>query len=253
MTMANMTSSIQTESSGKDTAADRVLRGRKDSRRVAKGTESPVSAKSSAPKLAVVDDDENIHVFVKDLGDLGRFKLVGSSYTAAQALDRLPEIRPDAVIMDLRLPDMSGIECASKLKTILPGLPIIILTGYPDSRSFFRSLMEGAKGFLVKPVSAEEFLNAIDDVLKGEFAMDKQVIPFLIQLVHQVRQLTQESRLSPREEEILACLFQGMPDKEIAGALGIGTATVHTHMHRLFEKLGVHSRREIVAKYLELD
>ena len=56
---------------------------------------------------------------------------------------------------------------------------------------------------------------------------------------------------SRREEEILACLFQGMQDKEIASALGIGTATVHTHMHRLFEKLGVHSRREIVAKYLE--
>jgi len=157
------------------------------------------------------------------------------------------------VIMDIRLPDMSGIECATKLKTILPGLPIIILTGYPDGRSFFRSLMEGAKGFLVKPVSAQDFLNAIDDVLKGEFALDKQVIPFLIQLVHQVRQLTQESRLTMREEEILACLFQGMPDKEIASTLGIGTATVHTHMHRLFEKLGVHSRRDIVAKYLELN
>jgi len=211
------------------------------------------SAKSTVPKIAVVDDDEDIHVFVKDLGDLGHFKLVGSSYNAAQALDRLPEMRPDAVIMDLRLPDMSGIECAKRLKTILPELPIIMLTGYPDGRSFFRSLMEGAKGFLVKPVSALELLNAIDDVLKGEFALAKQVIPFLIQLVHQVRQLTQESRLTTREEEILACLFQGMQDKEIASALGIGTATVHTHMHRLFEKLGVHSRRDIVAKYLELN
>jgi len=248
-----MTPLIQTESFGEEAAASRVAPGQEDSRRFATGTEALASAKSAVPKLAVVDDDENIHVFLKDLADLGHFKLVGASYNAAQALDRLPEMRPDAVIMDLRLPDMSGIECAAKLKTILPELPIIILTGYPESRSFYRSLMEGAKGFLVKPVSAQEFLNAIDEVLKGEFALAKQVIPFLIQLVHQVRQVTQESRLTMREEEILACLFEGMPDKEIAAALGIGTATVHTHMHRLFEKLGVHSRTEIVAKYLELN
>ena len=248
-----MTPLIQTGPFGEGDPANRVVNGQGDSRRFAKEIGAMASAESAVPKIAVVDDDENIHVFVKDLGDLGHFKLVGSSYNAAQALDRLPEMRPDAVIMDLRLPDMSGIECATKLKTILPDLPIIMLTGYPDGRSFFRSLMEGAKGFLVKPVSAQDFLNAIDDVLKGEFALDKQVIPFLIQLVHQVRQLTRESRLTLREEEILACLFQGMQDKEIASALGIGTATVHTHMHRLFEKLGVHSRRDIVAKYLELN
>jgi len=248
-----MATLMQTESLSEDDAADRVVPGQEDSRRVAKGTEASASAKPAVPRLAVVDDDENIHVFVKDLADLGHFKLVGSSYNAAQALDRLPETRPDAVIMDLRLPDMSGIECVTKLKTILPALPIIMLTGYPDGRAFFTSLMEGAKGFLVKPVSAEEFLNAVGEVLKGEFALAKQVIPFLIQLVHQVGQVTQESRLTAREEEILACLFQGMQDKEIASTLGIGTATVHTHMHRLFEKLSVHSRQEIVATYLKLN
>jgi len=218
-----------------------------------KGREARQSRTPPNPRLALVDDDENIHLFVKDLGELGNFRVVGSFYTAAQALDRLPEDRPDAVIMDVRLPDMSGIDCTTKLKTILPELPIIILTGYPEGPIFFRSLMAGAKGFLVKPIAAKEFLIAIDDVLKGEFALAKQVIPFLIQLVHQVRQVTQESRLTAREEEILACLFQGMQDKEIASTLGIGTATVHTHMHRLFEKLGVHSRQEIVAKYLKLN
>ena len=244
---------VQTVCFGEGDATDSAVQGQGESQRCAQGIEGAVSAKSAVPKIAVVDDDENIHVFVKDLGDLGHFKLAGSFYSAAQALDRLPEDRPDAVIMDIRLPDMSGIDCATRLKTILPALPIIILTGYPDGRSFFRSLMEGAKGFLVKPVSAQEFLSAIDEVLKGEFALAKQVIPFLVQLVHQVRQITQETRLTMREEEILACLFQGMQDKEIASTLGIGTATVHTHMHRLFEKLGVHSRREIVAKYLNLN
>ena len=80
-----------------------------------------------------------------------------------------------------------------------------------------------------------------------------EVIPFLIRLVRHVGQvLREESQLTSREEETLACLFQGMPDKEIASALGIGTATVHSHMHRLFGKLGVHSRRDLIVKYLGL-
>jgi DNA-binding NarL/FixJ family response regulator len=148
----------------------------------------------------------------------------------------------------IRLPDMSGIECTKKLKTALPELAIIVLTGYPDGSNFFRSLMAGAKGFLGKPVSAQELLNAVSDVLKGELVLAKPVIPYLLQLIHQFRRLAHESRLTKRQEEILAGLFQGLQDKEIASALGIGTATVHTHMHRLFEKLGVHSRRQIIAK-----
>src|SRR6266404_3966380 len=248
-----MKSLIQTVPLGEYDAPEDIIQGQGDVWRLEKGTRAKTSRKSPNPRIALVDDDENIHLFVKDLGDLGNFRVVGSFYTGGQALDRLPDDRPDAVIMDIRLPDMSGIDCTIKLKTILPELPVIILTGYPDSPTFFRSLMAGAKGFLVKPVVAKEFLSAVDDVIKGEFAMAKQVVPFLIQLVHHVRQVTRESRLTTREEEILACIFQGLQDKEIASTLGIGTATVHTHMHRLFEKLEVHSRREIIAKYLELN
>jgi len=248
-----MTSLTRTIPWGVYGAGNGPVQGQGDSSRRTKGLAARHSRNPVNPRIALVDDDENIHLFVRDLGDLGNFRIVGSFYTGAQALDRLPEDRPDAVIMDIRLPDMSGIDCTTKLKIILPELPIIILTGYPEGPIFFRSLMAGAKGFLVKPIVAGELLGAIDDVLKGEFALAKQVVPFLMQLVHHVRQVTRESRLTAREEEILACLFQGMQDKEIASSLGIGTATVHTHMHRLFEKLRVHSRREIIAKYLELN
>src|SRR5260370_591397 len=113
------------------------------------------------PRIALVDDDKELHLFLKDLADLGNFEFADSCYTATEALDRLPGLRPDAVIMDIRLPDLSGIDCTAKLQTVLPRLPIEILTGYPDSQNFFRALMQGARGFLVKPVSAQEFLDAI--------------------------------------------------------------------------------------------
>ncbi len=226
--------------------------GWKDSGHASKRVGAQSADKPVRPKVALVDDDEALHLFLSDLGNLGHFRLARACHSGAEALERLPSDRPDLVIMDIRLPDMSGIDCTTKLKAILPELPIIMLTGFPDGQTFFRSLMGGAKGFLVKPVVPQELLTAIDDVLKGEFALGKQVVPFLIQLVHQVGQVTQEERFTRREEQILACLFEGMQDKEIASALGIGTATVHTHMHQLFEKLGVHSRREIIAKYLAL-
>jgi len=245
-----MTDLIPTVPGGEHDASGGVIPRRGGPGHLAKGTETQ-AAGESLPTISVVDDDENIHLFLKDLGDVGHFQLVSSFFNAAQALDRLPQDHPQAVVMDVRLPDISGIDCATKLKAIVPEIPILMLTGYPDGQVFFRSLMAGARGFLVKPVSADDFLNAIDDILSGRFALAKQVEPFLTQLVKHAGQVTREGRLTAREEEILACVFQGMQDKEIASALGIGTATVHTHMHRLFEKLGVHSRREIVAKYLE--
>jgi len=208
--------------------------------------------RSPFPTISVIDDDEALHDLLRNLGEASHFKIVGSFYNAAQALESLPQHPPDAVIMDLRLPDLSGLDCTSKLKTLLPSLPVIILTGYPDSRNFFQSLMEGVGGYLIKPVLPHEFLDAIDEVLKGQFALAKQAIPYLLQLVHQVGQIIRGGPLTRREQEILACLFEGLQDKEIASALGIGTATVHTHMHKLFEKLGVHSRRDVITRYLAL-
>src|SRR5262245_32579194 len=101
-------------------------------------------AHRAPPKISVVDDEQDLHTFLQDLGGLGHFQLTSACYSAAEALKRVPEERPDAVIMDIRLPDMSGIDCTTKLKTVLPGLAVIMLTGYPDGRVFFRSLMAGA-------------------------------------------------------------------------------------------------------------
>src|SRR5262249_8087608 len=150
----------------------------------------------------------------------------------------------------IRLPDISGIECTKKLTTLLPDLPIVIFTGFPERQIFFRSIIAGAKGFLVKPCSPTEILTALHDVLQGDFAFGKPVLPYLVDMIRQFRHLDPKNGLTRREEEVLGCLFEGQPDKQIASTLGIGTATVHTHMHRLFEKLGVHSRRDIIYKYL---
>lgn len=229
-----------------------ALEAKQDWPHTAGGGGTEFADRSVRPRVALVDDEKDAHLLLNDLGGPGRFQLTSSCYSAGEALARLREERPDVVIMDIRLPDMSGIDCTGKLRAVLPELPIIMLTAYPDGRSFFRSLMEGARGFLVKPVLPEELVAAIDEVLKGQFALTKPAVPFLVQLVRQIGQVTCDKHLTPREEQVLACLFEGLADKEIASALGIGTATVHTHMNRLFDKMGVHSRHEIIARYLAL-
>jgi len=204
------------------------------------------------PRIAVVDDDENIHMFLKDLAALGHYELPISSFTAGDALQRLLREQVDVVVMDIRLPDMSGVDCTFKLSTVLPDLPTVILTGYPDSQGFSRSLMAGARGFLVKPIGAQEFLNAIHEIATGGFPLAKQVVPFVAEIIHQFRRVGEEGLLTEREEEVLACLVRGLQDKEIASELGIGIRTVHTHVYRLLGKLDSHSRREVIEKFLRV-
>jgi DNA-binding NarL/FixJ family response regulator len=211
-----------------------------------------VSSKEKVPRLAIVDDDDTLQVFMKELSDHGYFQIASACFRADQALAQIPSTPCEAIIMDIRLPDMSGVDCASKLRVLVPDRPIIMLTGYPDGRNFFRSLMGGVQGFLVKPVVVQELLDGVKDVLSGGFVLGRQAVPYIVQLIREVKKVASETLLTPREEEVLACVFEGKQDKEIASTLGIGTATVHTHMHRLFEKLGVHSRLDILARYLKL-
>ena len=134
----------------------RQMLGPQAQRRDAITAPGEASEKSNVPRLALVDDDEGIHRFVNELGKLGHLTLIHSSFTGAEALAHVPAAKPDVVLMDIRLPDMSGIDCAGKLKTILPEVPVIILTGYPDGQSFFRSVILNKK-FPVLKISKRSF------------------------------------------------------------------------------------------------
>ena len=207
-------------------------------------------AKKALPKVAVVDDDPHLLAFFKDLADLGHFELVGSYGNAQEALAHLPQCPPDVMFMDVRLPDMSGIECAKRLTTLLPGLRIIVITGHPGESVLIQALMAGAMGFVVKPCTVDETLAAIDDVLDEGVVLSKTALPYLQRIIRQLRHHDPGWNLTEREEQILACIFEGKSDKQISSQLLIGTATVHTHMDHLFEKLGVHSREELIARFL---
>lgn len=205
----------------------------------------------ATPKVSVVDDDPDLLTFFKDLAGPGRFTLLGAYSSGREALASLPRNLPDVVFMDFRLPDMSGIECTKKLTTLFPGLKIIVITGHPDLWVFLQAIRAGAAGFVVKPYAVDETLATVKEVLSEGVVVNKTTLHYTRQFIRQSRHLDPGWNLTEREEQLLACILEGKSYKQIASTIGIGIATVHTHMAHLLRKMGVHSRAELLAKFLQ--
>lgn len=204
-----------------------------------------------AKSVMVVEDDRGLREqLVKILNSASGIRCVGACPSAEEALRVIPAKKPDVVLMDIRLPGMSGIDCVAELKHLLPSLQVIMLTVYEDSESIFRALKAGANGYLVKSSPPAKLLEAIFDVSKGGAPMSSPIARKVVQHFHQLRpSTTLEEELSPREREVLDLLASGYIYKEIGDKLGIGVETVRTHVKNICEKMHVRSRLEAVAKH----
>lgn len=170
---------------------------------------------------------------------------------AEEALQRLPQDKPDVVLMDIHLPGMSGVECVARLIEQLPQVRIIMWTAYEDSDEIFQSLAAGAHGYLMKSAEPEKLLDAIREVAAGGSPISGNVARKIVDFFR-TKPAAPDSviSLAPREQEVLKRLADGCPYKEIASAMGVSLGTVRTYIERIYEKLHVHSRTEAVVKYL---
>jgi DNA-binding NarL/FixJ family response regulator len=173
--------------------------------------------------------------------------------TAEEALALIPEHKPDIVLMDIQLPDISGIECTSRLKQLLPTIHIIMVTVYGDPELIFRALRAGACGYLLKRCTPKELISALREVRQGGAPMSREIARKVIAFFQNppvVPDATVEMEdLSPREREILHLVAQGFPDKEIADRLGVRHGTVRWHLQHVYEKMHVRSRTEAALKF----
>ena len=204
----------------------------------------------SSIKVGIVEDDTVVLTTMSTLlNESSGFRCVAACASGEEAVEQLPAASPEVVLMDINLPRMSGIECTRRLKARLPGVQVLMLTVYEDSEHIYQALRAGATGYLLK--EPDEVLAAIRDILKGGAPMNSQIARKVIQTFRASAQsLEPEIRLTKREEEILSCLAEGYPDKELAEKLGITVPTVRTHLSHIYEKLHVQSRTEAVIKYL---
>ena len=163
----------------------------------------------------------------------------------------IPGIKPDVILMDIFLPRMSGIECTTRLKAVLPNTPIVMLTASDEDEMVFLALKSGANGYLLKRTKPAELRAALLDVLGGGAPMTSEIARHVIESFHAKRTGRSESlSLTAREEETLVMLTKGYSNKEIADRLKVSIETVRTHLKNIYEKMHVRSRTEAVANYM---
>jgi DNA-binding NarL/FixJ family response regulator len=202
-------------------------------------------------KIAVVEDNrvirESLIEFIHTDKDC---TCVCACATGEEALKMIPKYPPDIVLMDVQLPNMSGIECTARLKQLFPALHIIMVTVYEDTERIFKALRAGACGYLLKRCTPEELLAAVREVRQGGAPMSREIARKVIASFQEPLTTAAEvEELSPREREILELLASGFPNKQIADRLGLTDGTVRWHLRHVYNKLHVRSRTEAALKF----
>ena len=181
-------------------------------------------------------------------------EVVGEASNGAEAVELVEQFKPDIVIIDVAMPVMNGIEATKKIKEILPGIKILVLTGYDYDEYIFNLLEMGAAGYLLKDVSGDELVGAIRAVFLGEPVLHPTVMRKLMDRCKTITPQQPETRtnvLSEREMEVLKLAVSGKSNKDIAESLNISLRTVQAHMRSIFNKLGVGSRSEAIVSGLK--
>lgn len=209
----------------------------------------------SVIKVAMVEDDARLRRAVSEVFSKEKdFRCVGVFANGQTALDTLPGLKPDVLIMDVNLPDVSGVECVARLAPKLPGTQIIMLTVFQDTDTIFKALEAGAHGYLVKPVMPGKLLEAVREIRAGGVPMSRTIARKVIDYFQrpaapQAGPAAEDASLGAREQQVLDLLVKGYSYKEIGDELDIKVSTIGTYMQRIYEKLHVRSRREIMARF----
>jgi DNA-binding NarL/FixJ family response regulator len=201
--------------------------------------------------VALVEDQKDLcRSWVRIIETFGGFTCVCTCATAEEAVRVIPEARPDVILMDIRLPRMSGIECTSRLKVLLPATPIVILTVLDDDELIFRALEAGADGYLLKRSKPADLRAALLDVLNGGAPMSSAIAQRVVRSFRRPPvNPRNEAHLSTREIEVLGLLSRGLSNKEIADQMRLSVETVRSYLKTIYDKLHVRCRTEAVIRY----
>jgi two-component system response regulator DevR len=209
--------------------------------------------------ILIVDDSELVRTGLKTLLDAHArtagtlLRLVGEASTASLAVKETVRLKPDVVLMDIRLPDGSGLEACRKILASDPDTKVLILTSVIDDNLVYDAMSSGAHGYLLKEINAQGLCQAIIDVAAGKFILDPTVTTHVLNLVRSGSNPPNEqdklATLSAQERRVLALVAEGKTNKEIAESMGLSDKTVKNYLSNIFEKLKISRRSQAAVLY----
>jgi DNA-binding NarL/FixJ family response regulator len=208
-------------------------------------------------RVLLVDDDDLMRAGLKSvLSSDEAIEVVGEAGDGRVALSQIRDLRPDLVLMDIRMPELDGISATREVLAAEPNLKVVVLTTFEQDDYIFEALSAGASGFLLKRTKPEELIAAIHTVAAGDSLLSPSVTRRVIDRMATQPSPVASSRrlddLTPREREVLELLARGLSNREIAEALFIEESTVKTHVKRILMKLGLRDRVQAVILAYEM-
>lgn len=204
-------------------------------------------------RLVIVDDHEVVRIGLSAVLDLTPgMKVVGQASRKDEAKKLSLRLKPDVVLLDIRLPDGSGVDVAREILAHCPNTRVLFLTSFTDDHTVLEAILSGAHGYILKDIASDALIRAIKTVASGQALIDPRLTKHTLQwLKHAYTQPGQSKRplLSPQEQRLLPLVAKGLTNKEIAGHLELSEKTVKNYLANIFSKLNIGRRSQIAAFY----
>ncbi|MGW0220480.1 response regulator [Streptomyces tendae] len=220
--------------------------------------DSEQADRASAITVFLLDDQAVVRRGVHDLlDDEPDITVVGEGATVEQALVRVPALRPDVAVLDVRLPDGDGVTVCRELRSSMPDLACLMLTSFDDEEALLDSIMAGAAGYVLKQIEGSDLVSAVRTVARGQSLLDPAAAAKLMARLRGGQNREQQSNALPglteRERDILALIGEGLTNRQIGQRLYLAEKTVKNHISRLLAKLGVERRVQaaVIATHAE--
>ena len=206
-------------------------------------------------RLLIVDDHEVVRLGLKAvLNNYPGYEIIGEAANAKEAIQQVSIHQPDIVLMDIRLPGISGIDACEEIIAHHPQIKVIMLTSYAEDEMLFSAIKAGACGYVLKQVDPEDLMKSIDAVARGQASLDPAVTQRIFQEVRKAvkdEEASAFSSLSQQEKMVLKLVSEGKTNREIAQKLYLGEGTVRNYVSSILSKLGVSNRAEAAAYAVE--
>lgn len=208
-------------------------------------------------RVLLIDDHALFRVGLEGLLERRNIEVTAAVGSGAEGLKLARELKPDVVLLDMRMPEMQGLEVLRRLRDDVPEVPVVMLTTSSEEQDLIESLRLGARGYLLKDMEPDDLVSTLRDIVEGKTIVTPELTGVLARAVQQGDPATSTERtkpfdeLTPREREILCHLSEGQSNKVIARKLGISDGTVKLHVKAILRKLGVHSRVEAAVMAVE--